>query len=336
VSMGIMPGLPVIRAASSRPWRVLRRKPGFFQSNTPVKEKRIQVVHSHEAIDSCIALPLYLAGVPLVRSRHWMMNPRPDWAKRFFFQHSCNRLIAASKEIFDTFDQKYKVPAKKLALIGEGAHPAPAPEETSRLRERFRATWCIPSDALVFGIIGIIRGEKGHRDFLEAAFRVIAQIPNVYFVIIGEGSKDRTLELYCIDHIRQKARQENNPRIHQQIILTGFYKEIHEPYCGVDIVVIPSISEAQSKVGPEALIHGKAVIASRVGGLPEIIDDGKTGILIPPSNIDSLANAMVDLARDNNKRESIARQGQLYAQNHLRFDQRMEELLSCYESCLKK
>jgi|GEM_PF-2315148 glycosyltransferase involved in cell wall biosynthesis len=299
-----------------------------------VRKKKVQVVHSHEAIDSSLALPLYWAGIPLVRSRHWMINRHPNWGKKNFFQHSCNKLIATSKEILETFRDNYQIPSNKLVMIGEGADSPPSVEEISRLRDHFRKTWGIPAEAPVFGIIGIIRGEKGHFSFLEAAFRILQQQSNAYFVIVGEGAMERTLELRCIDMLRQKSREF--PGIHTRIILTGFYQDIHEPYCGIDVIVIPSSSEGQSKVGPEALMHGKAVIASRVGGLPEIIENEKTGLLIPPNNVDALYSAMLSLAKDNSLRQKLARQGRDYAQAHLRFDLRMEELLSCYESCIKK
>jgi glycosyltransferase involved in cell wall biosynthesis len=232
--------------------------------------------------------------------------------------------------------ENYQVPKEKVCVIGEGAEPPPMLEKIESLRREFRQTWGIPLDAVVFAIVGIIRGEKGHREFVEAAFRVLEKHPEACFVIVGQGKGGHEEELACIDRQREKTREAKDPRYHHQLIFTGFYQEIAGPFSAADVVVIPSYTEAQSKVGPEAMMFGRAVIASRVGGLPEIIEHDKTGLLIAPKNINELTGAMALLMENPALRERLAKAGQIYAQANLRFDQRMEELVGCYQACLKK
>jgi glycosyltransferase involved in cell wall biosynthesis len=306
----------------------------IFELFKIVRDKKIDILHTHEALDSTLAFFLHIAGIPVVRSRHWALNPKVDLGKIIFYSHSCRKLIAVSRDIFDTFAQKYRVPLSKLVLIGDGAEPAPTETEIAGLRKKFRKTWGIPEDATVFAIIGIIRGEKGHNEFVEAALRVLEKNTGAWFMIIGEGGGDRKLELSLIDLLRQKAREGVDREILRRIIWTGFYQEIREPFAGVDIVVVPSHTEGQPKVVPEAMQYCRAVIASRVGGLPELIEDGKTGLLVPSGDINALSDAMLRLTTDRELRQKISLCGRDYAKAHLLLDQRMEELLKCYASCL--
>ncbi len=141
----------------------------------------------------------------------------------------------------------------------------------------------------IVSIIGRLSNEKGHMTFLNAAKSIIEKRKDIKFMIIGDGD--------LFDNIKEFI---NNNKLTDYIIMTGFKKKV-EPYIKAsDLIIVPSGLEGLGGIILESCMQKKAVIASNVGGIPEIIDDGLTGILFEKNNFYELADKILNVI-DNKK-----------------------------------
>ena len=158
------------------------------------------------------------------------------------------------------------------------------------VKEKKNQLGILPEDKVV-GVVSKLWEGKGHRNILCAAKTVIAQIPQVKFVFVGEG--------YLKNELENLAKQLG---IFEYVIFTGFRADIPELTATFDISVLASLYEGMGRVLLEAMVLGKPVIGTRVGGIVEVIDDGKTGLLVPPNDSTALAIAMTTLLQNKELR----------------------------------
>jgi len=154
-----------------------------------------------------------------------------------------------------------------------------------------------PEDKVI-GVVSKLWEGKGHECILQAARDVIDQVPDVKFVFVGEGYLRKKLE--------SLARKLD---LSDHVIFTGFRTDIPEITATFDIALLASFFEGLGRVLLEAMALGKPVIASRVGGIVDVVDDGKTGILVSPGNSASLAEAMIRLLRNDGLRIRMGNAG---------------------------
>jgi glycosyltransferase involved in cell wall biosynthesis len=139
---------------------------------------------------------------------------------------------------------------------------------------------------------------KGHIDFLRAASIVLKQIPNVTFLLVGDGRLRPEIE-----------RAMASLGITERVILTGSRTDAGEIMGLSDIVALCSHEEGFPNVVLEAMAAGRPVVATRVGGVPEIVEDGVTGLLVPPRDPERLAGGIVRLLGDKHEAEAMGRRG---------------------------
>jgi glycosyltransferase involved in cell wall biosynthesis len=135
----------------------------------------------------------------------------------------------------------------------------------------------------VVGIVGRVVPIKDHGTFIEAAARVVRDRPDVVFVVAGDGDDRATLETRARDLLGDRVR------------FLGWVDDLANLYAALDVVVLTSRNEGTPVSLIEAGTVGRAVVATRVGGVPEVVADGETGILVPPADAAATANAIVRL-----------------------------------------
>ena len=156
----------------------------------------------------------------------------------------------------------------------------------------------IKPDDLVVGVVSKLWEGKGHKQILEAAKNVINKVPNVKFLFVGEG--------YLRGELEALTQQLG---LSDYVIFTGFRTDIPEVTATFDIAILASFFEGLGRVLLEAMVLNKAVIATRVGGIVDVVDDGKTGILVPPGDSTAFAEAMITLLSDEEIRMGMGRAG---------------------------
>ena len=136
----------------------------------------------------------------------------------------------------------------------------------------------------IVGVVARLEPEKGHPTLLEAWPVVLRAVPDAYLLIVGEGSRRDALEA-----------QARELRIAHRVVFTGRRDDVPAVTAALDVAVLPSYREAQGLTILEAMALSRPVVASNVGGIPEMIEDGVTGLLVPPHDADALAAAIVRL-----------------------------------------
>jgi glycosyltransferase involved in cell wall biosynthesis len=159
----------------------------------------------------------------------------------------------------------------------------------------------------IVGVVARLEPEKGHPTLLEAWPTVLRSCPDVYLLIVGEGSRRDALEALARDL-----------RIAHRVVFTGRRDDVPAVTAALDVAVLPSYREAQGLSILEALALSRPVVASNVGGIPEVITDGVTGLLVPPHDPDALAAAIIRLLRDHPFADTLGRAG--HDMVHDRFD----------------
>jgi glycosyltransferase involved in cell wall biosynthesis len=161
-----------------------------------------------------------------------------------------------------------------------------------------REEYGMDPDSPIVGVVGRLELEKGHPTLLEAWPLVLAAVPKAYLLIVGEGSR--------LDALHDIVREQG---IERHVVFTGRRDDIPAVTAAFDVAVLPSYREAQGLTILEAMALSRPVVASNVGGIPEMIEDGVTGLLVPPSDPPALAAAVVRLLRDHQLADMIGRAG---------------------------
>ncbi len=218
------------------------------------------------------------------------------------------RIIAPSSFIKEILCDWQKVPAAKIDLIPYGFDPEKfktIPAETVRaIREELQL-----QGRFVIGTFARLNEEKGHHFLVRALSQVRQHIPDILWLIVGEGRERATIE----QEIAAAGLERN-------VLLTGWRRDGMEIMAAVDAVVQPTLQEAFSQAMVEALWMEKPLIMTDVSGAPDIICDGRNGMLVPRGDSDALADAIIHLARDASLRERLGSAGRAYVQENLVID----------------
>ncbi|MDQ6796190.1 MAG: glycosyltransferase [Chloroflexota bacterium] len=150
----------------------------------------------------------------------------------------------------------------------------------------------------IVGAVARLEPEKGHATLLNAWPAVLRSVANAYLLVVGEGSRREALE-----------QQAAELRIAHRVVFTGRRDDVPAVTAAFDVAVLPSYREAQGLTILEAMALSRPVVASNVGGIPEMIEDGVTGLLVPPDDPDALSAAIVRLLLDPSLADTLGRAG---------------------------
>jgi glycosyltransferase involved in cell wall biosynthesis len=286
-----------------------------------VRQSQPDIIHTRSRTDSAWGAYFHLSGHPVVRSRHMSLPEHLQIGDTLEYRYGCRRIIAAAHFIKRDLVARVGVSDSRIDVVGEGTNL----EEFHPGLDGggFRAEFGIPSKSPLFGMIAMLRPEKGHRIFINAAAKVLKRAPDARFVIVGDGGSS------YLDKLRQRIH-EKFPLKPAPIILTGYLQDVTRAMAGLDFVVVPSFHEAQTIVIPQAFATGKPVIASQVGGIPELVTHEKNGLLVPPSDSEALAAAMLRVVNDPALSARLASAGLSFARRELCFERKTELVLESY------
>jgi glycosyltransferase involved in cell wall biosynthesis len=192
--------------------------------------------------------------------------------------------------------------------------------KTNEMKKRFE----IPSENKVITIVAHLIPEKGVDYFLEAAKLLLASEKALTFLVVGKGIlQEKLLDL------------TNRLGINKNVRFLGLRDDTDEILRETDVFVCPSVwNEAFGCVIAEAMGCGMPVIASRMGGIPELVEDGVTGILIPPARAEEMAKAISTLLQNNELALSMGRAGRKRAEEYFDIKMCVDKSIALYEECL--
>jgi glycosyltransferase involved in cell wall biosynthesis len=263
----------------------------------------VDVVHNHmyraEVVGTRAALKLTEHGrrkpfvVSTVHSSR--VRSREDRELLRALTPSMDRLIAVSRAIVAKIaDERGGLAPVSLIYNGVDLERYDHQEPCCTLREEYG----MAVGSQVVGVVARLEPEKGHPTLLEAWPSVRAEFPDAYLLVVGEGSRLEALQ----DQVRELA-------IADRVVFTGRRDDMPAVTAALDIAVLPSYREAQGLTILEAMALSRPVVASNVGGIPEMIEDGVTGILVPPHDADALSAAIRRLLGDHQLADTLGRAG---------------------------
>ncbi len=188
-----------------------------------------------------------------------------------------------------------------------------------------RSTFKIRPEDRVVGMAGRLETVKGSPVFIEAAAHIAKKRTDVRFIAAGEGSLRPAME-----HRAQELG------IGDRVIFTGWREDIHEMISLMDVMVLPSLNEAVGIAAIEAQAEGVPVVASKVGGIPEIVKDRKTGILVPPSDAGAIAEAVIGLLGDKQKCAAMGEAGKAWVRDRFKAEDMADKTSELYMRLLRK
>jgi glycosyltransferase involved in cell wall biosynthesis len=172
---------------------------------------------------------------------------------------------------------------------------------------------------LFIGVIGRLSPEKGQAVFLQAFEEVVRTVPQARAVLVGEGQE--------LKRLRASVRTAG---LDSRITFAGYQEDMSSVYAALDLVVIPSLSEGLPNVLLEAFLHGKAVIATKVGGIPEVMQDGLSKFLVPAGDSKAMAEAIVQVLRDPLLRTELGEAGARRVREAFSPSQRTKRITDLY------
>jgi len=260
-----------------------------------LRREHFAVVHTHNSKAGFLGrLAAMLCGVPcIVHTIHGFAFHQCEsaWRRRLFIAcerlaaHWCHALIAISQPMIDWAEQEQIAPGKTIDKIYSGIEVDAFANATPDPAIRTAAGW--QSADLVVGFFAKLWSGKGHADALQALALARRTEPRLKLLLVGDGELCAPLE-----HLRTELA------LGSAVHFAGFREDIPALTAACDICILPSYFEGMGRVVLEGMASGKPVVASRVGGIVELIRDRETGLFITPGRPEELAAALLRLAAD--------------------------------------
>ena len=258
-----------------------------------IAERRIDIVHSYSFYGNVFAVPAArAAGAPVViasiRDRGPYLTPMQKRLQRLVCRLADRILVNADAVKDWLISEKYD--AAKIVVIRNGVDviQLDRPAVSARILNELALTPGAP----VVAVVSRLNRLKGLEPFLEAAVIVARRFEAVRFLIVGDTNPDD--RGYRVELVRLAARLGLGDRV----VFTGLRTDVPQLLASVTVSVMPSLDEALSNVLLESMAAGVPVVATDVGGTPEAIEDGVTGVLVPPADPNALADAICRVLTD--------------------------------------
>ncbi len=249
-----------------------------------LKANRVELVNTHSSNDGWLAgIAARLAGCTLIRSRHIEVDYPNRFVSGMAFRSLPRYVITTSQLIANRLVEELGVLPERVSCISTGIDLA---KFNPALKGNLREELGVAPDVALVGMISVLRSWKGHATFLDAAVQLLKSSKRpVHFVIAGDGP----------------GRQELTDKIAKDpwkghVTLLGHRSDVPNVLAALDVLVLPSFAhEGIPQIILQAQAMARAVVATTVGGIPEVVEDNVTGLLVPPRNPEALAEKIQTL-----------------------------------------
>ena len=285
-----------------------------------IKQLQPDVLHAHDPHGVAMAalalsMSTQLAKPPLIAARRVDFHLRGSALSRWKYrQVDC--FICASEAIRAMLVGD-GVPEPRAVTVHEGIDVARA--EATPPADLHGEYW-LPHQAPLVGNVAALVVHKGQKHLIEAAALVVQKVPDARFVIAGEGELRPSLE-----------RQIKEHHLEKHVVLAGFRPDVLSVHKAFDIFVMSSITEGLGTSLLDAMACGKAVVATTAGGIPEVVKDGETGLLVPPRDPAALARAIIALLTDEHARRTMGAAGLERVRERFSVERMVQDTLRVYQ-----
>jgi len=295
-----------------------------------IRGEHIDLLHLHNSPGMFWGTLAQIASgikAPIVRTEHnpYLPENMPALFRWVFprFTKRASRIICVSERVRQSFAGRFPELAGKFIEIPNGIRL----QDYEKLppRAECRAQFKLLPGAKLIGTVGRLAPVKNHKLLIEALFLVRQTVPDVHLAIIGEGEMREALAAYASDL-----------SVSEYVSLVKETQTIDHFYGAIDIFCLSSDSEGMPLTLLEALASGVPVVSTEVGGIPEIIESGKTGYLVPKGSADSLARRIVELLQNPSKAAELALNGRKMVHERFPAEKMITATEAVYEEVLAK
>jgi len=232
-----------------------------------------------------------------------------------------DKIVCVSEAVKKVVLDREGVDESRIAVIKNGVELNLVP---SGMQEVTRRELGFKDDNLVLGMVANYnRSVKGVTHFLDAIPAIVSAVPSARFLFVGGGNEE--------DDLREKARTLG---IDSYVVFAGHRNNIHHYYEIMDISVLTSLSEGLSLTLLESMSHGIPIVATKVGGNPEVVVEGQTGYLVPVKDTQNLVDRIVKLLQNQELRRSMGREGRLRAERKFQMRDVANRYLDIYKGLI--
>src|SRR6266446_139871 len=303
-----------------------------------IRRHRVDIVHSYNFYANFFAIPAArLARAPVVVASIRSMGEMYTPLQRRVHRHVC-RLADCILTNADAIRQSLIAEghdAAKIRVIRNGIDVASL-RCTADGGQRFRQEFSLPADAPIVALLARLGVIKGIEYFLEAAVSLAERFPHARFAVVGGGTFIEGGRKEPRDYRRELEAMAQRLGLEGRVVFTGVRNDVANVLSQVAVSVLPSISEGIPNTVLESMAAGVPVVATRVGGIPEAVEDGATGLLVAPRDPAALARAIGLVLEDRDLARRLGEAGRQRVIQHFGLDDMVRQTEALYVSLLER
>jgi glycosyltransferase involved in cell wall biosynthesis len=295
-----------------------------------LKRERIDVLDCHGNRDASYgAYVKWLTSTAVVRTRHVTDPIKRKRFHVFLWRYGNHGVLVTAAKVCEVLSAQGLVRPDQVTVVPAGVDPARFHPDVDA--GGLRKTLGVDDNRTVIANIGMIRPDKGQHYFVEAARMLLANpenLPPLTFIQVGEATTQTSA-------YREEVMKAAGDALGRDILFLGYHDDIERYLALTDIVVIASIgTEAQTRLVAQAALMRRNIVATRVGGLPEMITDGETGVLCAPKDAAALSDAVRVLLSSPQQAEKYRDAAYTRAQQEMTFARMMDVMLESYRQAI--
>jgi len=301
-----------------------------------IKKRDVQIVHSQGGrADFFARIAAKITRVPITVSSIAMLVEGYDvsllkkglyvlmdrWPEKYV-----DKFIVLSEPLRKALIEKHKIPSEKIVKIYNGIEIEEYNPDLKELRNKMlevREELGLKNDVPTIGAIGRLVWQKGFEYLIRAAPEVLKECPAARFLIVGEGPLKDKLKM-----ISERLK------IADRIFFTGFRSDVKEILTSIDVLAMPSLLEGLPMVLLEGMAMAKPIVATRIDGITEVLENGKTGLLVPAKNPQGLAAAITGILNDKAKANLFGQNARKAVKEKFSVKKMVEQTEGTYEKLL--
>lgn len=286
-----------------------------------IRKNKINIIHSYTPRNNILSAVIgKIFRIPIIwHERNLIYEDRMDTTRRFLFLP--DRVICNSYAVAERFRKRGRISSKvKVILNGVNLDQFNPLTNAERIKKGLRV-----GDRKIVGIITNLNRRKRVEYFLKAASMILKRFDNVLFLVVGGEFSDS--ERGRLEELKEQAHRLG---LNEHIIFTGFRRDVPEVLASFDISCHVTVKEACSRAIIESMAAGKPVVAMNDGGNPELVENGVTGILIEPEDINGFVKAVENLLADDVKRIEMGKKARMRAEELFDVKRNVQETEAVY------
>lgn len=293
-----------------------------------IKKRRIHIVRTHKYRSNFYGRPAArLAGVPVISSEHNIyLDKELRLSRRLInklLSGITDKMVAVSEAIRNDIIKYDRVNPSKVLVMRNGV-------DTERFNgmtdpSDVRKEFSLKEEDIILGFIGRLVLNKGLKYLIDTVAILKKEVKNLKLFIVGKGG--------LMDELKDMAKKNN---VHENVIFTGERRDIPAMLSCFDIFIMPSIKEGLPNALLEAMASGKPVVATDIGGIPEVIKNGTNGLLVPPHDPGSLAEAIRSLIENKSLAKKTGQAARKFIEEHHSIKSTARKWQSLYLSILQE